>query len=159
RERLDGVHVLFGQVRPAQDVGVDAQGGGEVAAQRRPPEADVQGADTLMPVEAEVVEGEGQLPAVTVAGAARDEVGQHGGNAQVPRRVVHTAGRHQEVQRRRAHVVHALRQQGHAVGQRVLIDRLCHFYTLLHPSKAGWSTWLVSTALYTVLRKRKPSRR
>ncbi len=74
-EGLDRVHLLFRQVRPAQDVGIEAQGRGEVSAQRRPPKADVQCADALMTIEAQVIEGKGQLPAIAVAGAAGDEVG------------------------------------------------------------------------------------
>ena len=62
---LDRVHFVFGQVRPAQDVGVDFEGGGQVSAERRCPRNRMCiVADALVAVEPEVVQGQGQFPAV-----------------------------------------------------------------------------------------------
>ena len=80
---LDRVEFLFGQVRPAQDVGVDFQGGRQVAGQRRAPEAHVHDADAFAAVQAEVVQGQGQFPAVAVAGAAGDQVGEDEADAEL----------------------------------------------------------------------------
>src|SRR5205823_4333297 len=98
-------------------VGIDLEGGGQVAGQGRAVEAHVQGADALVAVHAQVVEGEGEFPAVAVAGPAGDDVGQHRADAEPLGRVVLTAGRHQDVQGGRADVVHALGQEGQPVGE------------------------------------------
>ena len=74
---------------------------------------------------AQVVQGVGQFPAVALAGAAGAEVGQDRGEAEPLGRVVDAAGRDQEVERRRADVLHALGEQGQAVGERVLVDVPC----------------------------------
>ena len=47
-QRLNGFHLLFRQVRPAKDVGVQLQGGGQVAGQGSRPETDVHRADALV---------------------------------------------------------------------------------------------------------------
>ena len=114
-------------------------------------------ADAFVAIEAQVVEGQGQLPAVAFAGPARDQVGEDRSDAQVFRRVVDAAGRHQEVQRRRAHVLHALGQQGQAIGERMMINFLRHLGVLgmaacsVRASGAGYvasfTNGTVSTAL------------
>ena len=60
----------------------------------------------------------------------RDQVGEHGGDAELIGRIVDAAGRHQEIERRRAHVLHALGQQGQSIGERVLINFGLHFYLI-----------------------------
>ena len=67
-----------------------------------------------------------KITLAVVAGAARDHVGQDAAQAELVGRVVGTAGRDEEVQRRRADVFHALGQERQAVGERVLVDFLWH---------------------------------
>src|SRR5262249_6797316 len=110
-QRLDGVDLAFGQVRAADDVGVDIESRGQVAGQGRAPEPRVQGADALVAIDAEVVQRQRQLAAVALAGPAGDEVREDRGDAVVRRQVVGAAGRDEKVQRRRAHVFHALGEQ------------------------------------------------
>ena len=74
-EGLDRVEFVFGQMRPAEDVGIQLQGLGQIAGQGAAPEAHVHQPDALTAVQAEVVQGHGQLLAVQLAGAAGEHVG------------------------------------------------------------------------------------
>ena len=126
RQGPDGLHLILGNVRPAQDVGVDFQGRGQAAGQGGAPEPHVDAADTFLVVQAEPVEGQGQSPAIAVAGPAGDQVGQDRGDPQVLRRIVDAAGRHQEIKGRRADVLHPLEQQGQAIGEGMVVYVLGH---------------------------------
>ena len=67
-------------------------------------------ADAFVAIESEVVEGQRELAVVAFAGAARDHIGEHRGNAQAAWRIVNaTCGNH-EIERCRAHVIHAFGQ-------------------------------------------------
>ena len=90
------------------------------------------GADALVAVQAEVVQGQvssrlSRSPAPRVIRSDSTEAmpGWLG-------RIVDAAGRHQEVERRRADVLHALGQQRQAVGEGVLMDFLWHGRILPH---------------------------
>ncbi len=119
-----GVKLIGGQVRAAQDVGVDFQGGRQVGRQGRAPETHVHDADALVAVESEVVQSQRQFPAVALAGAAGDEIAQHRRHAALVGRIVGATGRHQEVERRRADVRHALGEEREAVGEGMVMDVL-----------------------------------
>ncbi len=51
-QRADGVQLVFGQVRPKQDVGVEFEGGGQIAADGGAPETHVDAADAFAAVQA-----------------------------------------------------------------------------------------------------------
>ena len=125
-ERAHRLHFVVGQVRPAQNVGVEFKGGGQVAGDGGAPETHVDAADALAAVEAEVVHRQGEFAAVAVAGAARDEVGEDGAGAETVGPVVDAAGRDKEVEGRRTHVRHGFGQQRQAVGEGMLKDFLRH---------------------------------
>ena len=74
-------------------------------------------------------------PAPRVIRSARTEA-----MPRLVRRVVDAAGRDQEVQRRRADVLHALGEQRQAVGKRVLVDVLRHGCLLDEASRDGTLT-------------------
>ena len=118
----------LGQVRPAEDVGVNLQSGREIPRHGRAPKARVHQADALAAIEAEIVQGQRQLAAIALAGAAGDEVGEDGGEAKLIGRIVDAAGRHQEIEGRRADVFHALGQQGQSIGEGMLVDFRLHVY-------------------------------
>ena len=125
-QRTDGVQLVFRQVRPQQNVGVDFEGGGQVAGDGGAPETHVDAADALAAVQAEVVDGQRQLAAVAFAGPARDEVAEDGAGAETVGPIVDVTGRDQEVEGRRTHVRHGFGQQRQAVGEGVLINVLRH---------------------------------
>src|SRR5207244_2801878 len=85
----------------------------------------------LVPVQAQVVQGVRQRPAIARSSAAGDQVGEDRGQAQVGGRIVHAAGGYQEVEGGRAHVLHSLGQQSQAVGEGVVVDFLSHAGVLL----------------------------
>src|SRR5262249_49563263 len=120
-------------------------------------EAEVEDPDRLAAVQAEVVQGQGQLAAVALAGAARDQVGQHAGQAEQPRRVVAAPAGDEEVHRRRADVRHALAQERQAVGEGVLVELLGHGHLESARRGAGAAAAAPGTALYRTLVRRKPS--
>ena len=62
-----------------------------------------------------------RLPAPRVIRSASNEADAAGAG-----RVVDAAGRDQEVERRRAHVLHALGQQGQSVGEGMLVNEFGH---------------------------------
>src|SRR5262249_6791849 len=95
----------------------------QVAGQRGAPETHVNAADALVAVEAEIVEGEAQLAAVTLSGAPCNQVGQHRSDAEISRRILRATGRDEEVECGRTHVLHPLGQERQSVGKSVLIDR------------------------------------
>src|SRR5262245_18048343 len=109
---------------PAEDVGIDFQPRGQVAGHGAAPEADVNAADAFVAVDAEVVQGERQLPAVALTGPADDQLGHHRAYAELVGRVEDAPSRYQDVEGRGADMLHAFGEQRQAVGKSVLMDRL-----------------------------------
>src|SRR5262249_22608798 len=79
RERLHCFELILGQMRPAEDVAVNLESGEDIASERRAPEAEMHLPDRLVAVETEIVESKSKGPAVAVAGAADDHLGEDGG--------------------------------------------------------------------------------
>ncbi len=128
-EHLHRFDFVFRQVGAQKNVCVDLERSRDVARHRRGPKARVHRTDTFVAVEPQVVERQRQIAAVAVAGAARDHIRKHRGNAQAAGWIVDTAcGNHEVGSCRRAHVIHAFGQQGQAVGKSVLMDRLGHVF-------------------------------
>jgi hypothetical protein len=120
REIAGGFEAGFGKVGPADDVGVNFQPLHDPPGQRGAAETGVVNAHRAGPLQSQFVEVFGERPAVTVAGAAEHEVGQHRRRARAVHRVGGRARRHEERHRRRLHGGHLLGQQGKPVRKRML---------------------------------------
>src|SRR5438270_2738425 len=93
----DRIDLLGRQVGAAEDISIYFQSGAEVTGQGRAPETDVELADALVAIQAEVIQRQAEFPARALAGPARDHLGEDCGHAKALRRIINATGRHQEI--------------------------------------------------------------
>ena len=121
-----GIKLVGGQVGVSQNVAVNGHGLRQPIGDGGTGKAQVLDADRFAALQAEVVEGGGQLAAVQGAGAAENQVAEDGGGAVATFRIVHAAGGDQERERGRTDVAHRLDDQRQAVVERMNRGRRGH---------------------------------
>src|SRR5262249_6890889 len=87
REIARGSKAVFGQMRTADDVGIDGQSREYLLRKSGATEPRVMDPDAAGALQAQAVQVIGELPAVARAGAAENQIGQNGGGAEAVDRV------------------------------------------------------------------------
>ena len=68
-QRLHRLEFVFGEMRATQDIGIDLEAGKDIAGEGSSPRIASATARPLVAIEAEIVEGQREGPAIAIAGA------------------------------------------------------------------------------------------